>query len=339
MGAKKSGSTLKLANFFNICVLNVLWRIVAGERYELEDPRLKALMTMICDFTASGSVRPGIMHMFPGLATLLPNSILKENKSRISEVKAFLESAINRHRESFDENNIRDFIDAYLLEISKTEDVDSSFHPENGLHQLMGTLIDLFAAGSDTTSSSLTWAILFMVNNVDIQTKVREEILRVVGHNRAPTLKDRIDLPYTDATIMEIQRVGNIVPKVRHANLFQSAKIGKFNIPQGHLVFPSLTKIFHSDDYWKEAGSFNPERFLMDGKVCRNEKLIPFSVGKRQCPGESLARAEIFLFFTSLIQKFEFLPEDLKNPPKMEFNSGTTSVPKPFNVNVQNVIV
>jgi len=183
---------------------------------------------------------------------------------RLQDVRGFLKKVIDDHQQSFDKDNIRDFIDAYLLEISKTDqnDTGSSFHPDNGIYQLMGTLVDLFAAGSETTSSSLTWAILFMVRNLDIQTKVREEILRLIGSNRVPSLKDRIDLPYTEATIMEVQRLANIVPKaVPHGTLNKSATVGKFTIPKNHYVLASLTHVLHSEDYWERSETFN--QFLL----------------------------------------------------------------------------
>ena len=132
--------------------------------------------------------------------------------------------------------------------------------------------------------------------------------------------------------------MGNIVPRsLNHANYLQGTQIGDYYVPQGHIIQGSLHQVLLSETYWKEAGTFNPERFLDNGKVTRDEKLVPFSIGKRQCPGESLARAEIFLFFSGLIQKFEFLPKDPNNPPNLDFFRGITSVPKPFDVQVKQV--
>ena len=53
---------------------------------------------------------------------------------------------------------------------------------------------------------------------------------------------------------------------------------------------------------------------MKDGRIEKNEAFIPFGLGKRACPGELLARAELFLFFTGILQKFHFEPMD----PKMK---------------------
>ena len=89
-------------------------------------------------------------------------------------------------------------------------------------------------------------------------------------------------------------------------------------------------------DAWDDGELFRPERFLCAGgaRVERNEFLIPFSVGKRVCPGEGLARAEIFLFLARLLQKFRFEPEDENDPPPVVYKRGLTSVPLPFNVKI-----
>ncbi len=93
----------------------------------------------------------------------------------------------------------------------------SSFHPSEAKDHLHTTLSDLFFAGSETTSSTLSWAILFMIRHPDVQDKVREEIHRVVGRDWLPTLADRTAMVYTEATIMEVQRMGNIGERFWHA--------------------------------------------------------------------------------------------------------------------------
>ena len=97
-----------------------------------------------------------------------------------------------------DLNDPRDFTDSMLIEIEKTTDKSSSFYGEGGVENLRNTLFDLFIAGSETTSSTLTWAALYMVRYPQVQKKVQAELDRVVGQNRPPSLKDKPNLPYTE---------------------------------------------------------------------------------------------------------------------------------------------
>ena len=93
-----------------------------------------------------------------------------------------------------------------------------------------------------------------------------------------------------------------------------------------------MTEILKGD-HWGDGKTFRPERFLDEqGKVRRDEHFIPFSIGKRQCLGETLAKTELFLFFTGLVQQFTFLPEKEGVLPTQESTFGITSLPKPFKV-------
>ena len=96
----------------------------------------------------------------------------------------------------------RDFTDSMLIEISKTTDKSSSFYGESGIENLRNTLFDLFLAGSETTSTTLTWAALYMVRYPEVQKKVQAELDRVVGQNRPPSLKDKPNLPYTEVSYL-----------------------------------------------------------------------------------------------------------------------------------------
>ena len=91
---------------------------------------------------------------------------------------------------------------------------------------------------------------------------------------------------------------------------------------------------------WSRGEEFMPERFIgPQGKVERNENFVPFSVGKRACPGEHLARAELFLFMAGLLQTFRFEAEDRARPPHVKRMMGLTAMPVPFRVKITRNIV
>ena len=305
---------------FHIPIINVLWQIVARERYEYEDQKLVGLRDKLVEMMNVPLFQPNAATFFPFLEEIFPSASMTTEQHQcyavISEIKAFLNVTIKQHRDTFDPDNIRDFIDTYLLEIQERGVKGTSFHASQGEEHLVNTLLDLFIAGMDTTSNTLSFAILFMVNNQEVQNRVRQEIFDVIGQTNQPSLKDKAEMPYTEATILEIQRMANIAPDgVPHATK-SSIMVGPYAIPQGHVLMSNLTTVMRDEEEWVKPHTFDPSRFIRNGQIIKSEALIPFSAGKRQCPGENLARAELFLFFVGLIQKFKF--ETMNPGDKME---------------------
>ena len=105
---------------------------------------------------------------------------------------------VKQHKETFDEDNLRDFVDVYLKEMRSSPDV--SFTEE----ELLVVSMDMFTAGSETTSTTLAWAVNYMITHPKIQARVQAEIDSVLG-DRPPSLEDKEALNFTVATIMEIQ--------------------------------------------------------------------------------------------------------------------------------------
>ena len=107
-------------------------------------------------------------------------------------------------------------------------------------------------------------------------------------------------------------------------------------IPANTMINPIMAEVLKGD-HWPEGKEFRPERFLDNkGEVVKDAHFIPFSVGKRQCLGETLAKTELFLFFTALVQQFRFRPEVEGVSPSEESQFGITSLPKPFKVRLSN---
>uniref|UniRef100_A0AAZ3P339 Cytochrome P450 2K1-like n=1 Tax=Oncorhynchus tshawytscha TaxID=74940 RepID=A0AAZ3P339_ONCTS len=155
--------------------------------------------------------------------------------------------------------------------------------------------------------------------------EVQEEISRVIG-SRQPLVEDRKNLPYTDAVIHETQRLANIVPMSIPHTTSRDVTFQGYFIKKGTSVIPLLTSVLQDDSEWESPNTFNPSHFLDEqGGFVKRDAFMAFSAGRRVCLGEGLARMELFLFFTSLLQCFHFSPppgvteDDLDLTPLLGF--------------------
>ncbi|MPC51246.1 Cytochrome P450 2D15 [Portunus trituberculatus] len=214
------------------------------------------------------------------------------------------------------------FAALYLKEIEKKE------NPNFNMDQLMGVIFDLFVAGMETTSSTLTTAVYLMAKHQDVQRRVQEELDEVVGRDRLPSFSDMERLPYVQATIHEVQRIFSLAKFALPHMTSEDCKLGGYDIPKGTWLMANLDDALKNSEYWKNAREFDPQNFLdEDGKYKRNSAFMPFGVGKRTCAGEPMARLELFLFFTHLFQRFTFtLVEEYK--PIVETNPTFNAAPE-----------
>ncbi|XP_060977721.1 cytochrome P450 2J2-like isoform X2 [Dama dama] len=185
-------------------------------------------------------------------------------------------------------------------------DAASSFREEN----LIYNTLDLFFAGTETTSTTLRWGLLYMALNPEIQEKVQAEIDRVLGQSQQPSTAARESMPYTNAVIHEVLRMGNIIPVNVPRQVAVDTTLAGYHLPKGTVVMTNLTALHRDPAEWATPDTFNPEHFLENGQFKKRESFLPFSIGKRMCLGEQLARTELFIFFTSLLQKFTFRPPE-----------------------------
>lgn len=147
--------------------------------------------------------------------------------------------------------------------------------------QLFRVVFEFFIAGTETTSTTLRWAIIYLINNPDIQDKLRKEIESVVGSSQLPRMQHRQDMPYTEAVIAEVQRCGDIVPLSLFHGVDKDVTFKGFRIPKEAVITPNLESVLFDPKDFPDPLTFNPERFLdPNGKFCHTEKLIVFSLGK-----------------------------------------------------------
>ncbi|XP_052618670.1 cytochrome P450 2C25-like isoform X3 [Peromyscus californicus insignis] len=200
------------------------------------------------------------------------------------------------------------------------------------LEHLETTVTDLFAAGTETTSTTLRYALLLLLKHPHVTAKVQEEIDRVVGRNRSPCMQDRSHMPYTDAMIHEVQRFIDLIPTNLPHAVTCDTKFRNYLIPKGTTVITSLSSVLHDSKEFPNPEVFDPGHFLdKNGNFKKSDYFMPFSAGKRICAGEGLARMELFLFLTTILQNFKLKSllhtKDINITP---VSNGFASLPPPY---------
>ncbi|XP_004749688.1 cytochrome P450 2C21 isoform X2 [Mustela putorius furo] len=204
--------------------------------------------------------------------------------------------------------------------------------PEFTMDNLIITIWDLFSAGTETTSTTLRYGLLMLLKYPEVTAQVQEEIHRVVGRHRSPCMQDRSRMPYTDAVVHEIQRYIDLVPNSLPHAVTQDIKFREYLIPKGTTILTSLTSVLHDDKEFSNPDRFDPGHFLDEsGNFKKSDYFVPFSAGKRACVGEGLARMELFLLLTNILQHFTLKP--LVNPKDIDTTpivNGLGSAPPVF---------
>nr|XP_055111039.1 cytochrome P450 2C9 isoform X2 [Symphalangus syndactylus] len=211
--------------------------------------------------------------------------------------------------------------------IQEKQNQQSEFTIEN----LVITATDLLGAGTETTSTTLRYALLLLLKHPEVTAKAQEEIERVIGRNRSPCMQDRGHMPYTDAVVHEVQRYIDLIPTNLPHAVTCDVKFRNYLIPKGTTILTSLTSVLHDNKEFPNPEVFDPRHFLDGGgNFKKSNYFMPFSAGKRICVGEGLARMELFLFLTFILQNFNLKslidPKDLDTTPVV---NGVASVP-PF---------
>ncbi|XP_076037289.1 cytochrome P450 2D15-like [Oratosquilla oratoria] len=310
---KQEGKPIPLQSLFNRTIVNILWAMVMGKRYSYSDPELKEVIAQFEVLVrALNPVSP--ITLIPGFGPFvryLP-SIMHLEKVLL-KIIGFITGELRGVQQAYEGGEQGDhLVGAYLDAIEKDIEQKSNFNKT----QLMAIVVELFIAGSETTSSTINKALQLMTEHPEVQTRVQKELETVVGLGNIPSFANMEKLPYTLATIYEVQRFTSLIPiGVPHAAIHDITVQG-FRIPKGTLIFPHLESSNKDPKRWKFPNMFNPENFLNEhGNFIKNEAFMPFGNGRRQCVGEPLARLELFLIFACLLHKFTFNLASIKHVP------------------------
>uniref|UniRef100_A0A0K0F0P8 Cytochrome P450 18a1 (inferred by orthology to a D. melanogaster protein) n=1 Tax=Strongyloides venezuelensis TaxID=75913 RepID=A0A0K0F0P8_STRVS len=328
-------NNVKLDKIIELSVGNVINQILFGIMYSsTEDNEFFKFSEAMEDFNKSMLTWEfKFLLLFPSFdhIPILNNYLYKRITRTQRKMRELAKIQVEKCKKSYNpDDEPPNFIHAVMKEI---QSVDSKYSYLNSDH-LEGLVLDFWMAGMETSTTTLKWLILLVMKHLDIQKKLQDEIDNVIGRDQLVHLSDKVKMPYMNAFICEGQRYTNIVP------FPPSHKCTKDTIIYGHLiskdtiVLPFYWGANMDEKYFEDPFTFNPNRFLDSGGNFKiKHEQMSFGKGKRICAGKSLAEAEIFLIFTSLLQKYKFTHPS--GPVDLTGEIGGTLHPKHYTCKIE----
>lgn len=181
---------------------------------------------------------------------------------------------------------------------------------------------EMFLAGSETSSTSIEWALAELLRNPKAMVRVKNEISSVVESNRKFEESDIGKLPYLQAVIKETLRLHPPVPFLVPRKAIQDTNYMGYLIPKETQVFVNVWAIGRDEENWEEPWDFKPERFLGSNTDFKGQhfEFIPFGAGRRICPGLPLGHLMMHFLLGSLLHEFNWELDFSKNPNTIDMN-------------------
>ncbi|KAF8032918.1 hypothetical protein BT93_D1722 [Corymbia citriodora subsp. variegata] len=259
--------------------------------------------------------KPNIADYFPVLRKIDPQGSKRRTELYFSKMFDIFDGLIKQRlqlRVQPGATARNDVLDALLDVVEdKSEDLDISI--------VKHLFLDFFVAGSETTSSTLEWAMGELLQNPEKLSKAQTELHLVIGKGKQIEEADISRLPYLQATVKETLRMHPAIPLLLPRKPEANTQIGGFTIPKGAQVLINAWAIGRDPAVWANPNEFMPERFLgSDVDVWGQDfELIPFGGGRRICLGLPLATRMLHLMLGSLINAFNWRLEDGVTPENM----------------------
>ncbi|KAK7682349.1 hypothetical protein QCA50_014554 [Cerrena zonata] len=221
---------------------------------------------------------------------------------------------------------------SYVSKLLESENVN-----EKDEESIKCTAASLYAGGGDTTVSANYSFFLAMTLHPSIQVKAQQEIDRVIGTDRLPTLADRQDLSYIEAIVKEVFRWNPVLPIGFPHSVTQDDIYKDYFIPKGSMVLVNAWYLLHDPNVYSDPLDFNPDRFLGDTPE-RDPRSIAFGFGRRICPGLNMADTAVFIACAQSLAVFNIskvVRDGIVVEPDCEYEAGTVSHPKKFECRIE----
>ncbi|CAI9094656.1 OLC1v1030433C1 [Oldenlandia corymbosa var. corymbosa] len=274
-----------------------------GHRFEISDlfPTLKPLHPLLSNKKGLMKIHQKLDRMLDGIV----DQYLSDNSLRSSKSSS-----------SADPGN-EDLIDV-LLRIKDSNDLQLPITNNN----IKAVMLDVFTGGTETSSSTVEWAMAELISHPEVMAKLQNEIRTALREKETAEEADIQELGYLKSVVKETLRLHPPVPLLVPRESRQQTEIDGYIIPVKTLVFVNAWAIGRDPESWDDPESFKPERFENSATdfTGNHFELIPFGAGRRMCPGISFGLANVYLPLALLLYHFDWKIPNGLNPNDLDMS-------------------
>ncbi|XP_022794081.1 cytochrome P450 1A1-like isoform X1 [Stylophora pistillata] len=343
---QQKGKAFDVRITLKFATANIILNALFGINRSYDDQDLRRILELADNYREAVH---GSSHIdFLPFLKHLPNRALTKLVLALKEVSAATKKMFLKNKETYTEGQVRNIADGFInvLEKETMKEAENGQNSENTQvemspllndEQIVQVLTELFGASLDTSSITVYWGLAYLIKHPEIQCQLQDELDNVIGRDRLPTLTDIPSLPLLQATVYELLRVTSVAPLAIPHSTTTETTIRDFTIPKDTMVFINLWSLHRDPAIWKDPDVFNPRRFLNGAGELIDPKtfggFLPFSGGRRRCPGESLAMKTLPVFLAALLHSFRFSQDGLPAEYQginLEGHFGLTLMPEKF---------
>ncbi|GKV37581.1 hypothetical protein SLEP1_g45599 [Rubroshorea leprosula] len=271
--------------------------------------------------------KPNIADFVPILRWLDPQGLRRKTQFHVDKAYEIAGSFIKERMESLEHGGIhneaerKDYLDV-LLEFHGTGAEEPSRFSSRTINAIV---FEMFAAGTDTTASTLEWAMAELLHNPRVLKKVQAELRSRVSAGKKLEENDVENLPYLKAVIKETLRLHPPLPFLVPHMAMDSCRMLGYHIPKETQVLVNVWAIGRDPKTWEKPTEFMPERFLEPNAVeykGQHYEFIPFGSGRRMCPAMPLASRVLPLALGSVLYASDWALDDGLRPEDMDMTEG-----------------
>ncbi|XP_078171912.1 desmethyl-deoxy-podophyllotoxin synthase-like [Carex rostrata] len=295
----------RLASLIN----DIVARAIFGSKCKNQDVFLRELDNVVK--LASGF---NLNDLFPSSFLVRLVSTAANKAERCTQARSvFLDEVIEQHREktfAMGEGEVEDLLGVLL----RLHDDDTPTNPLD-METVKAVILDLFEAGTETSSTTIEWAMSELLRNPTTMKKAQSEVRELLKGSTQVSEADLDNLNYLHLVIKETLRLHPSVPLLLPRQCREACRIFDYDIAEGMTVLINVWAIGRDPKYWEDPEEFKPERFMNSGTDFKGNdfEFLPFGSGRRMCAGVSLGLVNTALPLASLLYHFDWkLPNGLR---------------------------